>query len=54
MIIISHRLSMVRSCDFIIVLDQGQVVGVGPHEELRRSCPLYASLWMQQSDGIAG
>jgi ABC-type multidrug transport system fused ATPase/permease subunit len=34
MLIIAHRLSTVRSCDRIIVLDKGQVVGIGPWAEL--------------------
>lgn len=51
-IVISHRLSMVRAADTIVVLDRGQIVGAAGHEALLRSCPLYASLWAQQRDGI--
>ena len=53
-IVISHRLSMVRPADLIIVLDQGRVVGAGRHGALLRSCALYAGLWAQQRRGIAG
>ena len=53
-IVISHRLSMVRPADLIIVLDQGHIVGAGRHEALLQSCPLYAGLWAQQRKGVAG
>jgi ATP-binding cassette subfamily B protein len=43
-LIIAHRLSTVRSVDRIAVLDQGRLVGIGRHEELLRSSPLYARL----------
>ena len=53
-IVISHRLSMVRPADLIVVLDQGRIAGAGRHEALLRSCPLYAGLWTQQRKGLAG
>ena len=53
-VVISHRLSMVRPADLIIVLDQGRIVGAGPHDALLRSCPLYAGLWAQQRRGTTG
>ena len=33
-ILIAHRLSTVRNCDRIVVLDQGRITGIGPYEEL--------------------
>jgi ATP-binding cassette subfamily B protein len=48
-IIVSHRLSSLRNCDNIIVLDKGQVVGSGPHDSLVASCLTYRSLWEKQS-----
>ena len=53
-IVISHRLSMIRPANLIIVLDHGRIVGAGRHDALLRSCPLYAGLWAQQRRGIAG
>ncbi len=43
-IVIAHRLSAIRSCDLILVMDQGRFVQCGSHEELLRQEGLYRSL----------
>jgi ATP-binding cassette subfamily B protein len=48
MIVIAHRLSTVVDSDQIIVLDLGNVVGVGTHSELVKSTPLYKQLAKHQ------
>jgi ATP-binding cassette subfamily B protein len=48
LIVIAHRLSTVVDSDQIIVLDHGQVVGVGTHSELVASTPLYKELAKHQ------
>lgn len=47
-IIIAHRLSAVRNCHKIVVLDRGQVIEQGNHEKLLGEQGLYHSLYMKQ------
>jgi ATP-binding cassette subfamily B protein len=54
MLIVSHRLSMLTMCHSIIVLEKGQLIGNAPHDELLRTCPLYADLWYKQNRHIMG
>jgi ATP-binding cassette subfamily B protein len=43
-LMIAHRLATVRHADRIVVLDQGRIVALGPHDRLVRDSPLYARL----------
>lgn len=47
-VIVAHRLSTVRNADQIIVLDKGQIVEVGTHEELRKKEDVYYRLVKNQ------
>lgn len=44
-IVIAHRLSTIRDADKIVVVKDGRIEAEGTHEELRRNCPLYESMW---------
>lgn len=48
MLIIAHRLSAVRRCDKIIVIDKGEIVETGTHDELIKLGGLYRYLYDQQ------
>jgi len=48
MLMIAHRLSTVRRCDLIFVVERGQVVECGTHEELMTCRGFYYNLYMQQ------
>jgi ABC-type multidrug transport system fused ATPase/permease subunit len=43
--LVSHRLSTLADADRILVLERGRVAGLGPHDALVESCPLYRSIW---------
>ena len=46
--IVAHRLSTVRFCDAIIVIDHGRIVEQGSHDELMLNNGLYRNLYEQQ------
>ena len=47
---IARRLSTIVSADVIYVVDRGQIVEYGSHDELLESCGLYTSLYQEQFD----
>jgi len=47
-IIIAHRLSTVKNCDRIYVLQQGKIIECGTHQELIDQNGAYAALWNRQ------
>ena len=52
---VSQRTSSLRSADRIAVLDEGRLVGLGTHEELLSTCPVYAEIdASQNADGKEG
>lgn len=48
-IIIAQRVSAVRDCDQILVLEEGQAAGLGNHRQLMESCPLYREIYQLQT-----
>lgn len=51
-IAIAHRLSTISALDRLVVLDKGQIVETGSHDDLIAAGALYASLWQRQSGGF--
>jgi ATP-binding cassette subfamily B protein len=47
-IIVSHRVSTIRNANYIIVIDQGEVIEEGTHETLLKSKGYYAELYQKQ------
>ncbi len=44
LIVIAQRISSIMNLDEIIVLDEGEMIGKGTHEELLQSCPVYREI----------
>jgi len=49
-IVIAHRLSTVTGADAIVVMEKGQVVEVGSHDQLVSFGGRYRQLWQKQRD----
>ena len=45
---ISQRTSSLMHCDQILVLDNGELVGIGTHEELLNNCEVYKEIYNSQ------
>ena len=46
--IVAQRIGTIRDADKIVVLDEGRAVGIGKHEELLKTCPVYREIAMSQ------
>lgn len=49
-IIIAQRISSVREADMILVLDEGEIVGMGDHHKLLAECEAYQEIYYSQMD----
>lgn len=47
-IIVSQRVATIKDADWILVLDEGEVIGQGTHEELLARCPIYREIALAQ------
>lgn len=48
-LIIAQRVSTIQHADQIVVLNEGQMVGLGKHEELLQTCPVYREIYEPQT-----
>ena len=48
-IVVSQRISSVQFADQILVLDDGAPAGLGTHDELLKSCPVYREIFASQN-----
>ena len=53
-IAIAHRLSTIAAMDRLVVMDMGEIVETGTHQQLLEAEGLYARLWQRQSGGFLG
>jgi ABC-type multidrug transport system fused ATPase/permease subunit len=53
-IAIAHRLSTIAMLDRLIVMDRGDIVEDGTHQQLLERGGIYAELWRRQSGGFLG
>jgi len=51
-IIIAQRISSVRYADKIVILDDDHIAGIGTHEELLASNPIYQEIYASQQEGV--
>ena len=50
-ITVAQRVSSVKSCDHILVIEDGEIIGAGTHEELMESCSEYKEISDSQMGG---
>ena len=50
-LIIAQRVSTIHDADQIVVLKDGEVVGLGTHDELMEACPTYRAIADSQTRG---
>lgn len=51
LVTVAQRVSSVKDCTLILVLDEGKIIGKGTHEELLSSCPEYREISDSQMGG---
>ena len=51
MVIVAQRISSIKHCDLILVLEDGKIVGKGNHEFLMQNSPIYNEIYQSQMGG---
>ena len=47
-LIVAQRIGTIKNADKIVVLEEGKIVGVGTHQELLKTCPIYQEIALSQ------
>ena len=47
-LIVAQRVSTIMHAEQIVVLDEGRAVGIGTHDQLRQTCPVYEEIYESQ------
>lgn len=47
-VIVAQRIGTIMNADKIIVLDDGKIAGMGRHEQLLQTCPVYKEIALSQ------
>lgn len=47
-ILVAQRISSVMSCDHIMVMEEGRIIGYGTHDELLENCEVYKEIYVSQ------
>ena len=50
-IVVAQRVSSVMNSDLILVLDKGEIIGMGTHDELMENCEVYREISQSQMGG---
>ncbi len=53
-IAIAHRLSTIAAMDRLVIIDEGQIIEQGSHQDLLAYGGIYAKLWQHQTGGFIG
>ena len=47
-LVVAQRIGTIKNADQIVVLSDGEVVGIGKHDDLLETCPVYKEIALSQ------
>ena len=48
-VLVSQRATTIKNCDLIIVMEHGDIIGMGKHASLIKNCDLYRETYQSQT-----